>query len=83
MIDLAGWVGSAMLISAYWQNSSGKLEAISVKYQLFNLIGSLLLVINTFHYGAYPSGVVNIIWVGIGTRFLFKRLRRTETMNRD
>jgi len=72
IIDLCGWTGSIILILAYFQNSRNKINAQSSIYQLLNISGSLLLILNTFYYGAYPSGVVNIIWVFIGLHYLLK-----------
>jgi hypothetical protein len=72
IIDIIGWVGSFVLIAAYFQNSRNKINAQSTIYQLANVIGSLCLIINTVYYGAYPSSAVNIIWVFIGIHFLIK-----------
>ncbi len=70
IIDLLGWIGSFLLVFAYYQNSKNAMNAQSFAYQFLNVIGSLLLIVNTFYYGAYPSGTVNIIWVFIGLRYL-------------
>ncbi len=69
-IDVLGWIGSFLLILAYYQNSKGKITAQSTIYQVLNVVGSLCLIVNTLYYGAYPSGVVNIIWVFIGLQYL-------------
>ncbi len=53
-------------------NSKGKIDAQSYIYQLLNIIGSLLLIVNTLFYGAYPSSAVNIIWVFIGIIYMNK-----------
>jgi len=71
-IDILGWCGSILLIIAYYQNSKNKINAQSTVYQFLNVSGSLLLIINTLYYGAYPSSVVNIIWVFIGIHYLIK-----------
>lgn len=72
IIDTIGWIGSCILIIAYWMNSKGKIDAQSYIYQLLNVIGSLLLIVNTLFYGAYPSSAVNIIWVFIGIIYMNK-----------
>lgn len=76
MIDVLGWSGSLLLITAYYRNSRELIDAQSVSYQLMNVVGSILLVINTIYYGAYPSSAVNIIWVFIGAHFLTKITRK-------
>ena len=71
-IDILGWVGSILLIVAYYQNSRDKINAQSYIYQFLNVSGSLLLIVNTLYYGAYPSSAVNIVWVFIGIHYLIK-----------
>ncbi len=79
-IDSLGWIGSLLLIFAYYQNSRNKISAQSVIYQLLNVVGSILLIINTLYYGAYPSSMVNIIWVFIGIHYLHK-IRKNEAIH--
>ncbi len=71
-IDILGWTGSLLLIIAYYQNSRNKINAQSAIYQSLNVTGSILLIINTLYYGAYPSSSVNVIWVFIGCHYLIK-----------
>ncbi len=40
-----------------------------------NLIGSALLIVNSFHYKALPSVGVNIVWVGIAA-YTMSRVKR-------
>jgi hypothetical protein len=65
MADLAGWIGAFALLLAYAAVSFKKLRADSRWYQLLNAVGSLLLILNTFHYRAYPSTFVNVVWIAI------------------
>lgn len=80
VIDLTGWAGSMLLIVAYFRNSRGTLKAESFQYQMFNVVGSLLLIVNTVHYGAYPSSAVNVIWAVIGLRFIVKVCRTKKKL---
>jgi len=63
--DAIGWSGAAALLVAYAMISFKKLEGDSTAYQFLNIVGSLLLAVNTISYGAYPSSFVNMIWIGI------------------
>lgn len=74
IINILGWLGSLLLIVAYYQNSKNKLSAQSSSYQLLNIIGSLFLIVNTIFYGAYPSSAANVIWVFIGIHHLIKNI---------
>ncbi len=73
LIDIVGWVGAIVLLLAYGLVSTRKTEGDSLSYQRLNLVGSALLMTNSFYYGAYPSSGVNIVWIGIA---LFALMRR-------
>jgi hypothetical protein len=62
IVDVLGWVGAVLLLGAYGLVSMKKLAGDSVPYQLLNLGGGLLLIVNTLYYGAYPSSGVNLVW---------------------
>ena len=76
VIDLVGWVGAVALLGAYALVSSRKLEGDSLYYQLLNLTGGALLIINSSYYGAFPSVGVNVVWIGIAMTALFRKSRR-------
>jgi hypothetical protein len=64
--DAAGWLGSILVVAAYALNMGGRLRADAPFYLWANIIGSIGLILNTAYVGAYPSAVVNTIWVMIG-----------------
>ncbi len=64
-IDILGWMGAAAVVVAYALVSTRRVSGDSTGYQLLNLVGSIFLIINTLHYGAYPSTLVNVVWLGI------------------
>jgi len=64
-----------MVIVAYGLISSDRVTARSRAYQILNASGSVLLVINTVYYGAYPSTFVNVIWLGIALLGFFRLSR--------
>jgi hypothetical protein len=75
-IDVGGWLGVAALLSAYALVSLRRLEADSLVYQMLNLTGGGLLILNSFYYGAYPSVGVNLAWIGIALFTLARRKPR-------
>jgi hypothetical protein len=75
IIDVIGWSGVAALLIAYGLVSTKKVEGDSTIYQLLNLAGSILLIVNSFFYGAFPSVGVNIAWIGIAIFALTRRKR--------
>jgi hypothetical protein len=74
-VDVLGWAGAIILLSAYALVSVKRLEGNSSMYQILNLIGGALLIVNTFFYGAFPSTAVNLVWITIAV-FTLARNRR-------
>lgn len=71
LIDTIGWTGAALVLIAYGLISIQWLAGNSFGYQALNVTGALLLVINSYYLGAYPSVGVNAAWVGIAIITLF------------
>jgi hypothetical protein len=80
VIDAAGWIGAALLLTAYALVSSKRLEGGSVPYQLLNLGGGVLLALNSAYHGALPSVAVNAVWIVIGVATLITLRRRRARM---
>ena len=72
IIDVIGWIGSIEVILAYGLISAKKIDSGSQLYQWLNLTGAGFLIINTIYYGAFPSTLINIVWVIIGLWALFR-----------
>jgi hypothetical protein len=79
LVDVAGWIGMALLIGAYALVTTGRILGPSLRFQLMNLVGGALLMVNSAWYGAWPSAALNLVWVVIGTTGLVRaRLRRSR-----
>ena len=81
IVDIVGWIGVAALLIAYMLVSYRKLDGDSIVYQLLNLLGSALLILNSFYYGAYPSVGVNIAWIAIAIITLSRIISRSKATN--
>ncbi len=65
VIDIIGWFGAIAILLAYAAVSRGLTQGTSFKFQLWNAIGSVCLLINSTYYRAFPSSFVNFVWIGI------------------
>ena len=74
-IEVVGWVGAVIILIAYGLLSAGRLAANSNAYQLLNVIGAAGFVINSGSKGAFPSAVLNLIWIAIGIYALARNRR--------
>lgn len=72
-IDFTGWAGAVLVLYAYFMVSTKKLSGNSFHYQAANILGAVFLMINTYAHQAYPSSIVNLIWIGIGFYSLFAK----------
>jgi len=75
VVETVGWIGSALVVAAYFLNMTGRLQAQSLTYKWLNITGSLGLIVLTLYHRAIPSAAVNIIWTVIGVAALLKSRR--------
>ena len=75
LLDGVGWVGAALVVVAYALVSFNRLSPATFRYQAFNIVGSLFLIVNTAWHAAWPSTAVNIIWAAIALIALTRRPR--------
>ena len=78
VVNVVGWLGMGLLIGAYALVTAGRLQGTSLAFQLMNLLGGGLLMVNSAWYGAWPSAVLNLVWVVIGTVGLLRGSRRAS-----
>ena len=79
VINVVGWLGMVLLLGAYGLVTAGRITGTSLPFQLLNLFGGGFLMLNSAYYSAWPSAVLNLIWVVIGTAGLVRsRSRRMQ-----
>lgn len=79
LVDILGWIGSVEVIAAYGLNSYQKINADSLTFQILNLTGAAFLIANTVYYGAFPSAVINVIWVIIAIPAIFRIVKKSKS----
>ena len=83
-VEVAGWVGAALILLAYLLLSADKLTGQSLVYQGMNIVGAAGFVINGWWHGALPSASLNVLWLLIGAvaswRILKKKGSSTSAM---
>jgi len=76
VIEVLGWLGAVLLVIAYAIVSSERVHGRSKLYQSLNIAAGVLLGVNTAWHHAWPSMVVNVIWVVIAAIALMPVLAR-------
>ena len=65
IVNVLGWIGTVSYLVAYFLVSTKRLAGDAVSYQLMNLLGGILLTVNTLYYHSLPAVTVNVAWIGI------------------
>ena len=66
LVEVAGWIGALLILSAYGLLTAGKLTGKSLAYQVMNVVGAAGFIVNGWWHGAIPSTALNVIWMLIG-----------------
>jgi len=62
IIDILGFVGMILLLSAFISNQVNWLRNDSIAYQLFNLVGAYLLTWYAYVLGNTPFIILEFVW---------------------
>lgn len=77
--EVIGWVGTFLILVAYFLLETRKLTAKSKKYQLLNILGATGIIVNSAIHGAIPSIGLNVAWVLIALYALYKIVKKKIT----
>ena len=79
LVEVAGWVGAALILGAYLLVSAGKVTGKTPLFQWMNLAGAAGFVVNGWWHGALPSASLNILWMLIAAFALWRIWRRRSS----
>jgi hypothetical protein len=84
--DLAGFLGAAIIVVAYFAMQQRWLNALDWRFPAANLLGSLMILVSLWFEWNFPSVVIEIFWALISlmglARSLAERRRRNLTAAR-
>lgn len=61
--NVLGLIGTAMIVGTYILLQTGRISARSLEYNLFNLVGSILLLISLIFNFNLASFVIECFWI--------------------
>ncbi|MBK6870482.1 MAG: hypothetical protein IPJ14_11425 [Kineosporiaceae bacterium] len=79
---VVGWIGTGMLLLAYWLVSTERVTGHSPVYQLLNIAGSIGLGLAAVAGGVWSSVALNAIWGVIGAVALVRALHHRTPARR-
>jgi hypothetical protein len=71
--NLIGWIGTVLIVLAYYMLTRKKISAISPVYQAMNLFGAVFVGINVYYQQAWPALTLQIVWGAIALSMLIRR----------
>lgn len=71
-MQVMGWSGTVLFIIAYIFLNNGRWTVQTPVYHVFNILGSILLVINTVYDASWAAMFANLFWGLIAIYGLFK-----------
>jgi len=60
--SVVGWVGMALVLSAYYLVTTKKVTGTNRTYQFLNLCGAIGIGVNVWYQHAWPAAALQIIW---------------------
>ena len=79
ILELFGWVGTALIVTAYYLVSCGKASPNGRLYQSMNLVGAVSVGASVFQKQAWPAFALEVVWGAIA---LIALLRITNVFKR-
>src|SRR3954466_12215417 len=80
--DLAGFLGAAIIVVAYFAMQQRWLNALDWRFPAANLLGSLMILVSLWFEWNFPSVVIEVFWALISlmglVRSLVERRRRNS-----
>jgi hypothetical protein len=79
LADVLGWTGAAVLLVAYATVTRDPAEASARRYTVLNTAGAAGLAVNGAVHAAWPSVVLNLLWLAFGLTAMTRRRRDAST----
>ena len=78
LTSTAGWIGTGLVVIAYFLVSHNKVSSTGRTYQLLNLFGAIGVGANVLYTHAWPSFALQAIWACISITALIFTVRKTK-----
>lgn len=79
IIEVVGWIGTALVLGAFFLLQNRRLGPGSWAYLGMNFFGGLFILTNSYFNSALPSVGLNFVWVIIAIYGMARSLRSEKT----
>ena len=74
--QVIGFMGMMFIVYAYFLLQNGTYDTHSLKFQLINLIGAILLLISLFVHFNLGSFIIEVFWIIITLYGMYKNYKK-------
>lgn len=80
-VQVLGWLGTTLFIVSYVQLNRGVWTLKETKYHIYNILGSLFLMIDTLYDFSFAAATVNFFWgvIAIYGLLRYKKIEKAST----
>jgi hypothetical protein len=78
LFTIAGLIGAAIIIVAYFATQQGWAGANDPPYLVANLLGACLILLSLYAAWNFPTAVIEGFWAGISLYGLWRQIARTR-----
>ena len=83
VLNILGWIGAICTLTAYYWVSTNQISSTSFIFQMLNILGGLLIFLNSAYYGAIPSAILNLLWASIALFSVSKIYQNKATRKKE
>lgn len=81
-IQVLGWVGTVLFIVSYFQLNRGIWTLQDTKFHVYNILGSIFLVVDTVYDFSFASAAANLFWGIVACYGLIKYRKETHQQSK-
>lgn len=75
IVEIIGWIGTILILTAYFLVSTERLKPKANSYILMNLFGAIFIGVNVFAHQAWPTVALEVVWGGVAIIGLVKNFQ--------
>ncbi len=72
ILEILGWIGTFLIVWAYYLISTKKLDFTSKTYHYLNLFGAIGVGVNVLYKQSWPAVALEVVWISITVMALIK-----------
>lgn len=80
LATVLGILGAGIILILFILNQNNKLKNDDLKYDFFNLVGSVLLIIHALMVNSIPFAILNIVWAVVSGKDVVQKYLKSKNI---